>query len=166
MIHTVYLSLGSNRDPLKHLQRAVDLLRRDFDLVAVSHAWRTAPVDADPQTPDFVNMAVALRCALEPADLYLHLKALEVEAGRVPRPRHEPHEIDIDLLACDACVIDEGRLHLPHRSIPRHAYVLRPLCDIAPSWRHPTLQTSARDLLDRLSPREREGLLDLGPLVA
>lgn len=126
-----YLSLGSNVDAETHLRGAVDALRARFGEVALSPVYRTAAVGFDGNT--FLNAAAVIETDLEPQALNDWLHALEDAHGRDRSgPRHGDRTLDIDIV-----LFDERELAGPgHLRIPRpelqHAFVLKPLADIAP----------------------------------
>jgi 2-amino-4-hydroxy-6-hydroxymethyldihydropteridine diphosphokinase len=99
-------------------------------LVALSSAWRSAPVEAD--GPDFLNAVVALDTALAPLDLLDALQAIELAHGRERPYRNAPRTLDLDLLLYDAQVLNTARLTLPHPRLGERAFVLRPLLELAP----------------------------------
>jgi 2-amino-4-hydroxy-6-hydroxymethyldihydropteridine diphosphokinase len=133
---TAYLSLGSNLDPERHLARALQELRARFGTLRVSPAYRTPAVGFE--GPDFVNAAAILDSDLEPVALDAWLHALEDAHGRRrDQPRFSDRPLDIDLVFYDRLVLSgPGNLQLPRPEL-RHAFVLRPLCDIAPDYREP-----------------------------
>jgi 2-amino-4-hydroxy-6-hydroxymethyldihydropteridine diphosphokinase len=131
-----YLSLGSNLEPQRHLRAALDELRAHFGPFEVSPAYRSRAVGFD--GADFVNLAVALDTALEPGALNDWLHALEDRHGRRRDvPRYSDRTLDVDIVLYDQRVIDgPGHLQIPRAEL-KHAFVLRPLADIAPTLRHP-----------------------------
>jgi 2-amino-4-hydroxy-6-hydroxymethyldihydropteridine diphosphokinase len=133
---TAYLSLGSNQQPEAHLSRAIAELRARFDAVRVSPAYRTPAVGF--VGPDFVNAAAMLESDLDPVALDAWLHALEDAHGRRrDQPRFSDRPLDIDLVFYDQLVLrGPGNLQLPRPEL-RHAFVLKPLCDIAPDFREP-----------------------------
>jgi len=131
-----YLSLGSNLEPQRHLRAALDELRARFGAITVSPAYRSRAVGFD--GADFVNLAVALETGLAPEALNDWLHALEDRHGRRRDvPRFSDRTLDVDIVLYDDRVIDgPGHLQIPRKEL-RHAFVLRPLADIAPELRHP-----------------------------
>jgi 2-amino-4-hydroxy-6-hydroxymethyldihydropteridine diphosphokinase len=103
-------------------------------LVALSGAWRSAPVDAG--GPDFLNAVAALDTTLEPIPLLNALQAIEQTHGRERPYRNAPRTLDLDLLLYDDLVLDTPRLTLPHPRLGERAFVLRPLLEIAPALSH------------------------------
>lgn len=130
------LSLGSNIEPELHLRRAADALRARFGNVVFSPVYRTAAVGFE--GPDFLNAGAMLRSDLDPVALDAWLHAYEDANGRRRDvPRFSSRAIDIDLVLFDNCVQrGPGHLELPRPDL-RHAFVLRPLADIAPDVVHP-----------------------------
>ena len=133
------LSLGSNIDPERHLRAAADALRARFDDVAVSSAWRFPAVGYD--GPDFLNAAAAIRTDLTPQALNAWLHALEDAHGRDRSgPRFSDRTLDIDIVLYDDLVAEgAGHLRIPRDEL-RHAFVLKPLAEIAPEAVHPIEQ--------------------------
>ncbi|HBK46144.1 MAG TPA: 2-amino-4-hydroxy-6-hydroxymethyldihydropteridine diphosphokinase [Xanthomonadaceae bacterium] len=133
---TVLLSLGSNLQPARHLHAAVVELRDRFGDIAVSPAYRTPAVGFD--GPDFLNNAVALRTdlALPALDQWLH--ALEDRHGRDRSgPRFSDRTLDVDIVFYgDRIVEGPGRLRIPRPEL-KHAFVIRPLAEIAPDFVDP-----------------------------
>jgi 2-amino-4-hydroxy-6-hydroxymethyldihydropteridine diphosphokinase len=133
---TAYLSLGSNVEPTAHLARALEELRARFGEVRVSPLYRTPAVGFD--GPDFLNAAAILETGLAPLALDEWLHALEDAHGRrrdVPRFSDRP--LDIDIVFYDELELKgPGNLQIPRPEL-RHAFVLKPLCDLAPDYRVP-----------------------------
>ena len=136
-----YLSLGSNVDPELHLRSALGALRDRFGEVVVSPVYRTAAVGFD--GADFLNAAAVIDSDLDPQALNDWLHALEDAHGRDRRgPRFSDRPLDIDVVFYDMLTLTgAGHLQLP-RPDWRHAFVLKPLADIAPDYVHPQLGAS------------------------
>ena len=152
----VYLSLGANLEPRRHLAAAVEALRQRFGQITVSPAYRSQSVGFD--GADFVNMAVGLDTDLSPETLNDWLHALEDRHGRRRDvPRYSDRTLDIDIVFYDALVIDgPGHLQIPRNEL-QHAFVLRPIADIAPAFRHPVSGLSMAELWAAF-PQQREPL--------
>jgi len=132
-VGTAYLSLGSNQQALEHLPRALAELRARFGELRVSPLYRTPAVGFD--GPDFYNAAVVLESDLEPVELDAWLHALEDAHGRrrdVPRFSDRPLDIDIVFYGQRA-LRGPGNLEIPRPEL-KHAFVLKPLFDLAPDF--------------------------------
>jgi 2-amino-4-hydroxy-6-hydroxymethyldihydropteridine diphosphokinase len=141
----VYLSLGSNVDPQRHLTAALGELRERFGALAVSPAYRTRSVGFD--GADFVNLAVGLDAELSPQELNDWLHALEDRHGRRRDvPRFSDRTLDLDIVFYDRLVTEgPGHLQIPRDEL-KHAFVLRPIADIAPQFAHPVTGRTMAEL--------------------
>jgi 2-amino-4-hydroxy-6-hydroxymethyldihydropteridine diphosphokinase len=130
------LSLGSNQDAEAHLPRALRELHERFDAVSASAFYRTAAIGFD--GPDFVNGAAAVDTDLSPEALDAWLHALEDAHGRRrDQPRFSSRPLDIDIVFYDDRVLrGPGNLEIPRPEL-RHAFVLRPLAELAPGFVDP-----------------------------
>jgi 2-amino-4-hydroxy-6-hydroxymethyldihydropteridine diphosphokinase len=117
-----------------------------------SRWYETAPVPVSDQ-PWYVNGVARIETDLEPAELLARLHAVEADFGRVRSIRNAPRLVDLDLLAYDDRVIDgDGGLELPHPRLHERAFVLLPLADLAPGWRHPRMLRTVEELIAALPP--------------
>ncbi|RDS80241.1 2-amino-4-hydroxy-6-hydroxymethyldihydropteridine diphosphokinase [Dyella monticola] len=141
----VYLSLGSNQEPHRYLRAALDELRARFGSIDISPAYRSAAVGFD--GADFVNLAVGLDTDLAPMALNDWLHALEDRHGRRRDvPRYADRTLDVDIVLYDDLVTQgPGHLDIPRKEL-RHAFVLKPVADIAPELRHPVSQHTMAEL--------------------
>ena len=151
-----YLSLGSNIDAERWLVAAVGELRGRFGEIDVSPVYRSAAVGFD--GPDFFNLAVAIDSDLSPDALNDWLHALEDRHGRIRGgARYGSRTLDVDIVLFDDLVLSgKGNLKLPRGEL-RHAFVLKPMVDIAPSVRHPVDGRTMAELWAAF-PEEREPL--------
>lgn len=158
-----YLSLGSNIDAERWLSAAVNELRARFGPLDVSPVYRSAAVGFD--GPDFLNLAVALGSDLAPQDLNDWLHALEDRHGRVRGgDRYASRTLDVDIVLYDDLVMSgEGHLELPRGEL-RHAFVLKPMADIAPDLRHPVDGRTMAELWAAF-PADKEPLAVDAPLT-
>src|SRR5262245_25614315 len=165
--HHLILGLGANiagawGSPKVTLLRAFEALRqRGLEPRCRSELFRTKPVGGGRQ-PDYLNAVLLAEASLAPAALLRLLKGLERQAGRRPGRRLGPRPLDIDILDYGGRRLGwpggghpRAGLVLPHPEAHRRAFVLVPLAQVAPHWRHPVLGASARTLLARLGASAR-----------
>ncbi len=133
---TAYLSLGSNQEPELHLRGALQALRARFGDIRVSPTYRTSAVGFD--GADFLNNAAIVETDLDPVALDAWLHALEDAHGRRrDQPRFSSRPLDLDIVFFDDLVLaGPGNLQVPRPEL-RHAFVLKPLADLAPDFRDP-----------------------------
>ena len=98
----------------------------------------------------YLNQVIAVETHLSPEQLLVCLKHVEQELGRTPRAQWAPREIDLDLLTYNDEIMISEHLILPHEHIDTRRFVLEPLAEIAPKWRHPVLEKTAKELLAEL----------------
>jgi len=133
---TVLLSLGSNVQPRRHLHAAVAALAERFGAIAISPAYRTAAVGFD--GPAFLNNAVAIETDLDLDTLDAWAHALEDRHGRDRSgPRFSDRTLDIDVVFYGDLIVEgPGHLRIPRPEL-KHAFVIKPLADIAPDFVDP-----------------------------
>ena len=162
MPQQVVLALGANiGDPIVQLQNAVEALGEVVEVQQISSLFRTAPEGVVDQ-PEFYNLVVTARSELPPYQLLQEALRIEAQIGRVRSFRNAPRTIDIDLIDAGGAIVNSPDLTLPHPRMHLRAFVLVPLVEIAPDWRHPVLQRTAVELIELL-PDALE-VARLGPL--
>ncbi|MGH6718336.1 MAG: 2-amino-4-hydroxy-6-hydroxymethyldihydropteridine diphosphokinase [Alphaproteobacteria bacterium] len=122
-------------------------------VIARSRWYRSAPVPPSDQ-PWFVNGVARVAWPGPPERLLDALHAVEQSLGRVRRVRDEARAIDLDLLAFDGLTRDTPPI-LPHPRLHERAFVLRPMAELAPGWRHPRLGLAIKALIALLPPGQR-----------
>ncbi|MEP6800677.1 MAG: 2-amino-4-hydroxy-6-hydroxymethyldihydropteridine diphosphokinase [Acidobacteriota bacterium] len=156
----MFLGLGSNLgDPGARLLDALQRVAHLAPVLRVSSFYRTDPVGHLEQ-PDFQNAVAWLEVTSTPDDFLERLREIEREMGRVPRFRNGPREIDIDILDFGGLVRSRPDPVLPHPRLAERRFVLAPLAEIAPEWRHPVTGRSAAEMLCDLP--ETPGVFRIG----
>lgn len=159
---SVALALGSNLgDRMDSLRRAVKALGSCVKIVAASNVYETAPAYIVEQ-PVFLNAAVIGTTTLEPLPFLWAIKNLERDIGRTPTFRFGPRVIDIDIVFYDDLVLETPELTLPHARLHERDFVLHPLADIAPTWKHAKTGKTVADMLSFLPDTT---ISCLGPLL-
>lgn len=140
-----YLSLGSNIDAEANLRSAMGALRERFGEMLISRAYVFPAVGFE--GGDFLNAAAVIDSDLDPHALNDWLHALEDAHGRDRSgPRFGDRPLDIDIVFYDDLIlVGPGHLQIPRDEL-RHAFVLRPLADIAPDFIDPVGRESLVNL--------------------
>jgi 2-amino-4-hydroxy-6-hydroxymethyldihydropteridine diphosphokinase len=117
-----------------------------------SSFWRSAPWPAElADQPPFVNAAAEVDPGdLDAPGLFAVLTGVEAQFGRERRTRWAPRTLDLDIVDFKGKAQQAGDLVLPHPRARERAFVLAPLAEIAPAWRHPVTGESAAQSLARL----------------
>ena len=140
-----YVGMGSNIDPEANIRSGVAALRKLFHDLETSPVYRSKAIGF--VGDDFYNLVAAFNTDLSAQGLASKLRDIEIAHGRAHSDkRFVPRALDLDLLLYGDLVIDSGTLKLPRPEILRHAYVLKPLADIASDRYHPQLKRRFREL--------------------
>jgi 2-amino-4-hydroxy-6-hydroxymethyldihydropteridine diphosphokinase len=156
----IVIALGSNMEgawgtPRQTVERAFgELDGYPLKLLRASRLLLTAPY-GKPNQPTFVNAVAIVDTHLPPLALLNRLQQLERAAGRRRTVRWGPRTLDLDIIDYHSMQREmtgglRQSLHLPHPGIAERAFVLQPLSEIAPAWRHPVTRRSARCMLRHL----------------
>jgi len=149
----VILALGGNlagdyRSPGALLEAAVSAApQAGFRVLSRSSPWRSAAWP-DPSEPDYINIVAVVETPLAARQALAAALALERRFGRQRGRANAPRTLDVDLIAYGRLVIDEPGLVIPHPRAHLRRFVMGPLAEIAPAWRHPALGATARELAD------------------
>ena len=174
----ILVALGANLPTSRHgspaegLDAALTVLdEHGVRPVARSRWYRSAPVPPA-EGPWFVNGVVRVETTLSPVPLMARLLAVEAAFGRKRSIAGAARPLDLDLLDYDGQVIrhesdDNGpALVLPHPRLAERAFVLVPLIEVAPEWRHPVTGTAAASLLEVVAEDQTLEPLPPAPLEA
>ena len=147
--HHAYIGFGSNLGSrLENCRNATEALAKlpGCSLLKTSSFYETAAVGLEEQ-PSFINGAVLLETAEDAHWLLAQMLAIEDSFGRIRTLKWGPRSIDLDLLFFGDQIIDTPELSVPHPLLHERRFVLEPLNEIAPNYRHPSLGKSVADLL-------------------
>jgi len=153
----ILIALGANLPstagpPAATLKSALDRLADQGVKIRSVSSFYESPAWPDPADPKFVNAVAVVETALQPVELLALLHGIETAYGRLRSTVNAPRSLDLDLLDYDGRLISDG-VTLPHPRLAQRAFVLVPLAEIAPAWRHPVTGQSVGELLDGLPGR-------------
>ena len=172
----VLIGLGSNfpgpwgkpRKTLKHALKELD--GGNVSVVAISEFYKTQAIGQTRQ-PAYRNAVALVDTSLPAPALLRRLKQIEREAGRRGGRPWGARTLDLDILDYKGLMVNwpkgqrrgramPGSLVLPHASLQERPFVLRPLLDVAPNWRHPGLKVKAKALWGQLANRKEGRVLE------
>jgi 2-amino-4-hydroxy-6-hydroxymethyldihydropteridine diphosphokinase len=164
----IVVALGANLasgagPPDATIRAAMDALREHGVMpAAVSRIWRS-PAWPDPADPPFANAVASVTTTLAPAALLDVLHKVEARFGRMrvgESPKNAPRTLDLDLIDYNG-LVQAGPPTLPHPRMGARAFVLLPLREVAPQWRHPVNGATVEALIAALPPGACDGVTPL-----
>jgi len=164
-----YIGLGANlpfngvAGPALLAQALSALQAAGFTPLAVSNVWQTMAWPPSDQ-PDYYNaVAVIETRGVTPQALWETLRAIELRFGRERRERWAARTLDLDIIAMEGVEGTFGEVTIPHPRMQGRAFVLAPLAEVAPNWRHPGSGLTAVEMLKTVPSEQRYHRL--GPLA-
>lgn len=146
--HHCFVAVGSNMgEREKYIRQGIEELKNQEDIRVkkVSAIIETAAYGGVEQG-DFLNGVIELDTLLTPGELLALLHEIEGKAGRVRRIHWGPRTLDLDILFYDKLIYEDEQLIIPHVDLQNRIFVLKPMAELAPNFRHPVLQKTMREL--------------------
>jgi 2-amino-4-hydroxy-6-hydroxymethyldihydropteridine diphosphokinase len=161
----VAIGLGANLgDRLGTLAKAATELAEDFlEGAVVSSVYESPPWGVKEQ-PDFLNAVIVGESEWRPPAILNYLKDLESRLGRKPGPKYGPRIIDLDILAYGETEWSGDGIEVPHPRLTERDFVLLPLKEVWPGWRHPRLGRTVETLCADLAGKGPLTARSIGPL--
>ncbi len=151
MYHTIFLCLGGNiGNRLDYLNSAIGMINEQVGSVEKkSLVYETEAWGVDNQQA-YLNTCIEVKTKLSAQQLITKLLSIEKKMGRMrlEQEHYTSRTIDIDVLFYNDDVIESDTLIVPHPRLHLRNFVLMPLCDIAPTYKHPTLKKTMQTLLN------------------
>lgn len=149
MKQPIYVLIGSNLDkPELQLADARSRLQSHLGpILKQSSLYRTAAWGMTDQ-PDFLNQVLKFESDMEAENLMALFLSIESDMGRIRTEKNAPRKIDIDILSYGNLHIQQADLEIPHPRLAMRRFVLIPLQELEPTWRHPVTGYSIAQLLD------------------
>ena len=127
------------------LDAALEALAAEGLAVAARSSWWTSAAWPDPAAPAYLNGVVLVEARASADELLATLHRIEARFGRVRAEANAPRTLDLDLIAHGRAVLG-GAVVVPHPRAHERLFVMGPLAEIAPDWRHPVSGRAAAEL--------------------
>ena len=164
----ILLSLGSNLSSklgnrFDNLEIAISFLETcGISIIKKSSFYETASYP-NKNDPKFINMIILIKTDLPPIDLMSVLIYIEEKLGRTRNVKNEPRTCDIDIIDYDGQILDLNYKNIdfviPHKKIESRNFVLYPLQEILPDWKHPKNKQNISTLIEKLPEDDRKSIL-------
>lgn len=147
-MNKTYLLLGSNIGNSKlQLATATRLIKKNIGKVTRQSKLYSTAAWGNSNQPDFLNQVILVETKLTALQTISTLLSIEKEMGRIRTVKNAPRIIDIDILFFNKDIIQETILSVPHPEIQHRRFVLVPLNELSPNFKHPVFQQSIHHLL-------------------
>ena len=157
--HEAYIAVGSNMgDSREHIAQALGQLEKhkDIQVTKVSGLLETLPYGGVEQD-NFVNGMFEIRTLLTPEELLRELHKIETSEGRERKIHWGPRTLDLDIIFYDDLIYSSEDLVIPHVDMENRYFVLKPLSELAPNFRHPITHKTVAQMLAELPVDLTEG---------
>lgn len=139
---------GAHADLRSALEAALDALTREGLTVVRRSSWWRSQAWPDPSAPAYLNGIALVEADADPEQAMTILRRIESRFGRVRGEPNAPRTLDLDLIAWGRETRDGPELILPHPRAHQRRFVMGPLAEVAPDWRHPVSGLSAAELAE------------------
>lgn len=157
--HEAYIAVGSNMgDSRGHIAKALGQLEKhkDIQVTKVSGLLETLPYGGVEQE-NFVNGMFEIRTLLTPEELLRELHKIEASEGRERKIHWGSRTLDLDIIFYDDLIYSSEDLVIPHVDMENRYFVLKPLSELAPNFRHPITHKTVAQMLAELPVDLTEG---------
>ncbi|MBO7255185.1 MAG: 2-amino-4-hydroxy-6-hydroxymethyldihydropteridine diphosphokinase [Paludibacteraceae bacterium] len=154
MATTVYFSLGTNLgEKERNIKEALLAINKNIgEVIHCSNPYENSAWGFTSENL-FLNIAVEVKTILSAQQVLNEITHIEKKIGRTTKTKngiYNDRVIDIDILFFGSEIIDDENLKIPHPLLTQRIFVLKPLCEIAPSFIHPTLKKNIQELYNTL----------------
>ena len=164
----IFLGLGSNLssiygDRFYNIKLAVSYLNNYGVQIIKKSSFYETPSYPDKKNPKFVNIVIKIKTLLNPIDLLTLIISIEKKIGRKRTLKNDPRTCDIDIIDFNGLVeihsFNKKKFEIPHKELSKRNFVLFPLHEIEPKWKHPKTKETVNELINKLSSDKKKSIL-------
>lgn len=146
-MNKTYLLLGSNMGNSKmRLSKAISLIHKQIGKTLRQSSLYTTAAWGNTKQPDFLNQVIIIETKLSAEQTMQSILSIEKKMGRIRTVKNAPRIIDIDILFFNKEIILQDDLIIPHPQIKNRRFVLVPLNELSPNFKHPVLKKTIHKL--------------------
>jgi|TARA_Y100000389_G_scaffold152096_1_gene151958 2-amino-4-hydroxy-6-hydroxymethyldihydropteridine diphosphokinase len=156
----IHLNIGSNLESkfgnrFKNISIAINLLiKSGVKIIKISNFYQT-PSYPDKKLPNFLNVGVCAKYNYDEKKLINEISLIEKKIGRKKTKKNFPRVCDIDIIDFNGLIIEKKNLKIPHKKCHLRNFVLYPILQIDPEWRHPIIKKNVKFLINKLDQKSR-----------
>ena len=166
----IILGIGSNLsssfgDRFQNINLAISFLQSYGIKIIKKSSFYESPSYPNKKNPKFINIVICVETHLGPEDLMSVLLFIEKKLGRERVKKNDPRTCDIDILDYHNKILNfkykDHNLTVPHKKIAFRNFVLLPIQELLPKWKHPETNEFVNDLIHKLSDDEKKSILKI-----
>jgi len=166
----IILSLGSNLkskygNRFDNIHMGLALLKINKIFISKISSFYETPSYPNKKKPRYINMVISAKTNLSPKKLMFKIFSIEKNLGRFRKKKNEPRIIDIDIIDYNSKIFNftdkDLKLKIPHIDVSKRNFVLYPLKEIIPKWKHPKNNEIITNLINKLSDIDRKSILKI-----
>ncbi len=162
-VNLVYIAIGSNLgDKKNNINKAIKLIKKEGIVLKKKSKFYISKSWPNKNFPDFINSIILIETKLNLTKLFLKLKKIEKQIGRIKSKRNFPRVCDLDIIDYNGQIIQKkfqnNQIFVPHKRMHNRNFVLFPLFEINKNWVHPKLSKNIVLLLSNLSSVQLLGI--------
>ena len=166
----IFLGLGSNLsskygDRFANINLAIASLESYGIKVIKRSSFYKSPSYPDKENPEFINVVILVETYLPPVDLMSVLTFIEEKLERKRIKKNDPRTCDIDIIDYNSQILNLKYNNLdftvPHKELASRNFVLFPLSEISPMWKHPKTKKTINNLIQKLDEEEKNSILKI-----
>ena len=147
---SVIIALGSNIGNYKiNFHNAIELISKFGQIKSIGNIYVSKPYGLKEQN-NFFNTAIEILTTCQPMELMLKLQNVEKKLIKNKKIPNGPRKIDLDIIFFGSKVVKNSQIQIPHPRVMDRDFVLKPICDFKPFYRHPLSKLTLKEALESL----------------
>ena len=147
---SVIIALGSNIGNFKiNFQKTIESISKFGQIKSVGQIYLSKPYGLKEQN-NFYNTAIEILTTCQPMELMSKLQSIEKKLIKNKKIPNGPRKIDLDIIFFGSKIVKNSQIEIPHPRAMDRDFVLKPICDFKPFYRHPLYKLTLKEALESL----------------